>query len=82
MGFRREGRTGSGKAVAKNKYPKYDRKSLPEKNTKKLMCSFTLSWAGKARLAESIKRRSNDKFNTARAFKKEENKKEGEDETE
>jgi hypothetical protein len=48
----------------------------------KMMSSFTLSWAGKARLAESIKRRSNDKFNTALAFKKEDKKTGGEDEAE
>eukprot|EP00802_Teleaulax_amphioxeia_P021782 Tamp_22166.p1 GENE.Tamp_22166~~Tamp_22166.p1 ORF type:complete len:340 (+),score=108.68 Tamp_22166:149-1021(+) len=44
--------------------------------------SFTLSWAGKARLAQSIQRRSNDKFNTARAFKKEDKKKAEEEEEE
>jgi len=40
--------------------------------------SFTLSWAGKARLAQSISRRSKDKFNTARAFTKDKPKEEKE----
>jgi len=35
---------------------------------------FTLSWAGKARLKKDIQRRANDKFNTARAFKKDDKK--------
>ena len=32
------------------------------------------SWAGKARLKKDIQRRANDKFNTARAFKKDDKK--------
>jgi hypothetical protein len=37
-------------------------------------CQFAPAWAGKVRLASSIERRSKDKFNTARAFKKEDKK--------
>jgi len=44
----------------------------PQKDGDKI--NFTLTWAGKARLASSIERRSKDKFNTARAFKKEDKK--------
>lgn len=46
-----------------------DFKVEPVKDGEKI--SFKLSWAGKARLAKDIERRANDKFNTARAFKKE-----------
>lgn len=35
---------------------------------------FTLSWAGKSRLKKDIERRANDKFNTARAYKKDDSK--------
>jgi hypothetical protein len=46
-----------------------DFKVEPTKDGEKI--NFKLSWAGKARLAKDIERRANDKFNTARAFKKE-----------